>query len=453
MKQGMGQWGLGAFLFVFFSSASLHAKDLKTDPKTLKEAYLAALKMSETVAFQKETLNQADEIDTQAKGSLAPTVSGTGVFLTQPTPNSQTANTLYPSSQSTIKFTADQPIFRGLRDFAALRQKKHLLGAQYFALLNAAKQLFYDLSTAYYNVLGYSEDEKNYKLEIEVNQKRLKELEQFFKIGRAQETDVLTFKANIASLEAQLETTHGQLESAKEVLAYLTGWNRDTSLKDDEEIGTSIADVSDYLSKIENRPDVQTAIANVKAYDEGVPISWGQHLPSLDVIGDYYVTRPGALSEVNWDVQLSISLPIFQGGVIQSQVRQARSVARQYGLQLSQTRRLAEQEVRQFYDNLYFDRNKMKKLDELVQISKKNYETEIQYYRNGLVTNLDVLQSITTYQDAQRQLDRARYTVRMDQTKLEAAVGQRTEMNEVKTLTEVSRDQDSNFKTSVYLLP
>jgi outer membrane protein len=132
---------------------------------------------------------------------------------------------------------------------------------------------------------------------------------------------------------------------------------------------------------------------------------------------------------VNWDVQLALTVPIFQGGVIQSQVRQAESVVRQYRLLLSQSRRSAEQEIRTFFDLLNADRKQVEKLSELVEISKKNYETQIAYYRNGLVTNLDVLQAMTTYQDAQRQLARQRFSFQLDSVKLQAATGERTEIN------------------------
>ena len=173
---------------------------------------------------------------------------------------------------------------------------------------------------------------------------------------------------------------------------------------------------------------MKAALDQVRANDEGVPIAFGQHFPSLDLIGDYYLMRPGVLSDVNWDVQLALTIPIFQGGVIQSQVRQAQSVSRQYDRLLSQARRTAEQEVRTFYDAVTADSQQLFKLKELVVVSKENADTEVKYYRNGLVTNLDVLTAITTYQDAQRQLDHQNYTVKMDTVKLKAATGQRPEI-------------------------
>jgi outer membrane protein len=412
---------------------NFNSKEFKSDkavdknlPKSLTDAYLAAIHRSETIGIQQELLEQSHQVDNQALGALLPTVNGTFGFLEQQTAKNATGNLLYPPTQNTGKITAAQPLFRGFRDFAALRQKKHLVSSQVNALLNAARQLFYDVSTAYYNVLALKQDEENYKIQIQLNQKRLKELEGFFKIGRSQLTDVLTFKSNISSLEAQLEATRGQLEQTKETLAYLTGWNRDAVLEDKEPPPVK-QDLETYLEAIENRPDVQTAVSNVKAYEEGVPIAFGAHLPSADLLANYYFFRPGALTSVTWDVQLAITVPIFQGNVVQSQVRQAESVARQYSLVLSQTRRLAEQEIRSFYDAMEADRKQSAKLSELVENSKKNYETQISYYRNGLVTNLDVLQAVVTYQDSVRQLNHARYQLRLDSAKLQAATGQRSE--------------------------
>lgn len=419
-------------------------------PKSLQEAFEAAVRRSETVGMQEELLVQAHEVDAQAVGAIFPTLNSSFSFLRQETPASATGSAIFPASQNTGKLTLDQPLFRGLRDFAALRQKKLLVNAQVGAYLNAAKQLFYDLSTAYYNVLAYERDVINYQIEIELNQKRLVELEEFFKIGRSQLTDVLTFKANIASLEAQLEMTRGQLETAKEVLAYLTGWDRGTTLRDTEVLFRSsergaqsssansarVLDapkpIQSYLDLIENRPDVRSALDHVKANNEGIPIAFGAHFPSIDLIADYYLFRPGALKNVDWDASIAITFPLFQGGVIQSQVRQANSVSRQYSLVLSQTRRLAEQEVRTYYDAVEADRKQVIKLTDLLDISKKNYETELEYYRRGLVTNLDVFQAMTTYQVAVRQLDHMRIQYHSDGVKLLASTGQRSEVNEIK---------------------
>jgi outer membrane protein len=263
-----------------------------------------------------------------------------------------------------------------------------------------------------------------------VNQKRLKELESFYKIGRSRMTELLTFKSNIASVEAQLETSRQQLEVAKDVLAFVTGWDRETALEDTEPMPPGPNGVDSYLARVDDRPDVKVALQNVEAFGEGVPIARGAHLPSLDLLGNYYFDRPGVLSNVNWDVQLALTVPIFQGGAIQSQVRQAESVSRQYDQLLSQARRTAEEEIRTFHDNWAGDQKQVAKLTDLADISNQTYQAQLKDYRNGLVTNLDVLQAITSAQDAQRLLDRARFLAKLDAVKLEAAAAQRPEVAE-----------------------
>jgi outer membrane protein len=399
-------------------------------PHTLKEAYEAAVRVSETVQIQKELLTQTEELDTQAKASLFPQITGAATALYQEPTTNSTGNAIFPANQNTVRVSLDQPLFRGLRDFAALRQRKSFVETQNFAITNAARQLFYDLSTAYYSVLMYEHDEENYRSEIAANEKRLKELRDFSKIGRAKLTDLLTFQSNIASLEAQIEATRGQLEASKEVLAYLTGWDRNTRLLGSPSAAIEAKPVTEYLTKIEERSDIKVALSNVQAYDEGIPMAWGGHLPSVDLLGNYYFVRPGALADVNWDVSLALTIPIFQGGAIQSQVRQAESVTRQYRFLLSQARRLAEKEIRTFYDNLIADQKQLRKLESLTELSKRNYETQTHYFKNGLVTNLDVFQSLATSAAAQRQRDRQREAIQMDLAKLEAATGERKEISQ-----------------------
>jgi outer membrane protein len=416
---------------IVFSSAAQAADGISSGPRSLSDAFVAALKRSENFGVQEELLVQADELERQAKAALLPAITGSGTFLHQPTPEGASASALYPAWQNVVKISGDQPLFRGFRDFAALRQRNDLSGVQTFQIQNAARQLFYDTATAFYNVLENASDVANYQNEIQVNTKRVKELEEFYRIGRAKESDLLTFEANVASIESNLEASKTLLESAKDVLAFETGWSRDTPISDAEPMPVGPVDVQNYLAHIEERPDVQVAIWGVKANSEGVPIAWGQNLPSVDVLGNYYFTRPGDLSNVSWDVSLAVTIPLFLGGSINSQVRQAESVERQYGLLLSQARRTAEEEVRTFHDAWVGDARQLVKLAETATLGKKNYEAQLKDYRHGLVTNLDVLQAVTTYMDAERGRDRGNYQVKLDAAKLNAAVGARPELARV----------------------
>lgn len=395
---------------------------------TLREAYQAALKRSEKIGVQDELLVQANELEKQAFATLLPTVTANGEFKRQAEHGTDQGSQLYPSNGNTIAVSATQHLFQGFREFATIRQRKAQIEVKKYALQDAARLLFYDTSTAYYNVLALESDERNLQEEILVNQRRLKELNHFLQIGRSRLTDVLTQKTNISSLEAQVESVRGQLGSARAILAFLTGLDQNVQLKDNESLpDDDLKNLPIYLSQIENRADVKVARENVIAFEENMPIASSQHLPSADIVGNYYLTRPGLPSTINWDVALQISMPIFQGGAVESQIRQAASEKKQYEYLLTEARRIAQQEITQYYESFCAEQKQIKKLTETAEISGQNYNAELKDYRNGLVTNLEVFQTLSSWQAARRENFHQQLIAKADFTKLQVASGQRND--------------------------
>jgi outer membrane protein len=159
----------------------------------------------------------------------------------------------------------------------------------------------------------------------------------------------------------------------------------------------------------------------VEQAEENVTIARGGHLPTLSAAGDYYLQRPGFLSNVNWDAQVILTIPIFQGGIVQSQVRQAASLRKQNELTLSKARRLAQQQLTSYYSIYEADLLQIQKQQLATELAKKNYQVELRDYRFGLVTNIEVLQVLTTWQEGQRLLDKNLFQAKIDYLTLRAA--------------------------------
>lgn len=393
---------------------------------SLAEAYRLALKRSESVAIQAQALLQAGELETQAKGALLPTLSASANFLTQEQPTASVAR-----QQNTVKATASQPLFRGFREFALLRSREALTAGEKAELANAARLLFYDVADAYYATLALQADQRNYGDELELNRKRLKELEGFRRVGRSRASEVLSQKANIASLEAQVEATLGQLKVQRDALAFLTGLPAETPLRDSEPAAAAGEKLDAYLAGVDSRADLGAARASVRASEAAVSVARGYHWPTADLTGNYYFTRPGSSSSINWDLGLTISLPIFEGGATQSRVREAVSVQEQATLRESLSRRQAELEVKRFFEQVQSGRARIEKLTENADLSRQNHEAQRREYANGLVTNLEVLQATTSWQVALRNLERQQFTLKSDYVKLQAAAGKREELKAV----------------------
>jgi outer membrane protein len=393
---------------------------------SLKDCFKAALKRSEALATQQELVVQAEENYHRAWGSILPAINGSYSYFYRNAPGlSSSGNTSNSTGQQTLKIMVDQPLFRGFSDFAAVKAAKAFITAQEQARQWAGMQLYRDVAQAFYTRLAVQKDLRVFESELEQYQKRIKELEERRAIGRSRTTEVLTVQAAQAILRAQREQVLGQLNVAKEVLAFLTGFDQDIPLDDTDEIPLTIGSLESYQSEISARPDIKAAQKNVEAFKSNVSVAKGAYLPSADFIGNYYVERPDRHQEGAWDVGITVTLPIFTGGIISSNVQIAESQKRQSEIQLSQVQRLALEDVRSLYHNLKADLAQLAALQEAFNIAKKNYEANVKDYKFNLVTNLDVLQALTAYQDTQRSLEKIRYLVKIDYNKLEAAVAHR----------------------------
>lgn len=413
-----------AILVLFSLSGALPAlaAEPAASPRTLDDCYRAALARNETIAAQKELVIQARENVKQAVGAVLPSVSAIGSWVKQESPGSGTLQQSFaPTTQTTARITGTQPIFHGAREWAALAQLKRLRNASEQAEKQAEIQLWRDVAAAFYGVLAVERDIQILAEELKAYDGRIAELEQFERIGRSRTSEVLTAKAGRASFEASQIQAQGAVSQARETLALLTGLPADTPLADENGELSQPEPLDAWLKAVEERPDVAAARERLEAAKSGQWVATGALLPGLDLIGNYYLKRPGLLDNVHWDAQLALTIPIFTGGQTLSRIREAKSVRRQTEDDLSLTRRAAAADIRTLHARLSADWGQTKALASAVQLAQASYDDQVQEYREGLVTNIDVLTALNTLQDMKRALDHSRYLARTDLAQLEAA--------------------------------
>ena len=186
-------------------------------------------------------------------------------------------------------------------------------------------QLFKDVAQNFYDVLTLEQDLANLDGQIRQHQQREKELEDRVRIGRSRVGEVLTVQATVGTLRAQVESRRAELGAAREAFAFLSGLPVSTPLHDTETVPENPGTLDEHLARLELRPDVKAARQRLTAAQENVAVARGAHLPSLDLVANRYLERTGSLSNVEWDVQLALTLPLYAGGGTQSRVREAAS--------------------------------------------------------------------------------------------------------------------------------
>lgn len=400
------------------------------DTLTLDAFFNAALQRSESTAIQLQQIQQAEEVYRQADAALLPTISGVVSYTwMDPLPAGTTSNPSNLSQQHVTRITASQPLFRGMREYAALRQTRDLLSATHQDYRQAKVSLYKDVLQNFYSILALESDLKNYQEEIRLNLEREKDIRARVRIGRSRDSELLNEQSSISTLRATVEQLRGQLHVARQAFAFLSGLDAQTGLQDGLPLPARLEPLSSYLAGIQQRPDVHAAQQRLVAASEGIAIARGEHYPSLDLNANYYLNRPGYLADSKWDVQLLLTVPLYAGGSIQSKVREAGAQRNQAELTQSQLLRQADQDIRAYYQSVESNLTQLQALATATAMSRKSYAAQLRDYKLGLVTNLDVLQSLTTYQQNQRALDRTRLTAKSNYLLLLVAAARAPDMD------------------------
>jgi outer membrane protein len=412
--------------FVLGCLMNLGAGEPIVQAATLREVFQSALSRTEALPLQESQARQADERVSQARGGLLPTVGFNGVFTRQHKPSTGSANAFTLADQRNLRLNLTQPVFRGLREFAGLRAAQAQSRAQEDQTRQVRVSVYSTVGQSFFNVAAAEQDVRDLEELLDLSQKRLVEIRDRVRIGRSRPGDLLSAQSQVATVQAQIQAAQVVLEQARDSFAFVTGLDRKTpvDLGAGSGLPEKIAPLADYLKRIDSRPDLSVQREQLASAEESVSVARGAHLPSVDLSGNYYLDRTGILADTKWDFSVTATLPIFQGGVLQSQVREAAERRTSQELLVAQARRTAEREIQAAWQAADGALAQIRFLSEARDAADRNYREQQKDYRLGLITNLDVLQALNSYQDIRRSYDRTRFQARSALVALEASVGE-----------------------------
>lgn len=397
--------------FILISSFGFAAS--KVD---LNRAFQFALEKTETPLIDRENVNAADAKVKQQRGNFLPQLSAGADY----SPESS-----YTNEKNSVKLTLTQSLFRGGQYKSAYASAQSGKVVSQRLAEDSKNKIYVSVAESFFAVRAAEEELKNLNSTIEAAQTRLGDLQKRLKIGRSRAGEVLTAQSQLADLQSQREAAEGQLLMARDQFAFVTGLENDTELEtQNSSIKPKI--LQDYLVLIPKRPDILALDAKYKAANEDVRGAWGKHLPTVDAVGNYYLNSKGTASrdKNDWDAMVQLTLPLFEGGTTHYTVKETQSKAALADLALRQKIRDADREVRSNYHNVVSLAEQIEALEKAAIAAEKNYREQSRDFRNSLVTNLDVIQSLDAFHKAKRSLDKTRFDAQIAWAKLKASVAQ-----------------------------
>lgn len=381
---------------------------------TLDDCYRMAIHRTETLAIDGEELNRLQARFDQAVASVLPTIDFRGLYTLQDRKGVVSGGTVQNSftqrDRTEYKFTASQPIFSGFREVFALRQAAGLYGAREHALRHARLLLFADASDAFYTVLQAERELATRLHSLELARERLEELVQRNRAGISRRSEVLAQEAETASSQAAVERLRGALAVAWEALKFVTGLREVRLLNDTLAEPGDLPPVAIYVRRaLVERADLKALRSEAGAQEEGVLVARAGAAPSVTLDATYYTHREGISEAIDWDLALSMTVPLFEGGANDARVREARADARAAHLRVTRLRRDIELAISRLHADALALRGEIASLETAVASARETYEIVQAEYRRNIVTNLEVLAAFNTLEQATLARDRARF--------------------------------------------
>jgi outer membrane protein len=256
-----------------------------------------------------------------------------------------------------------------------------------------------------------------------------------FEVGTKTIVDTHEAKARYDQIDAQEVVARGDLAVKQSALRTIIG--REVGellpLKDPVQLEPprpNDIDVWAHSAEIENF-SVQAARAGTEIARRVTKGAHDAYLPSVNITGNWQYQRadnysiylPANTNITQSTLGISVTIPVFTGGAIQSRVREAHAREDKADQDLELARRTAAQAARQAYTGVDFGLAQVQALESAEVSAKTQLESTRLGYHVGVRINLDVLNANTQLFNTERDLKKARYDFLMNGLKLKAASG------------------------------
>jgi outer membrane protein len=337
----------------------------------------------------------------------------------------------------TYGVSLSQPVFR-MQNWIAIGQAEKTVLQAAATLSQAQQDLAIRAAQAYFDVLLARDTVALSESQKAAFDQQLAQAKRNFEVGTATIVDTLEAQARYDQTVAKEIADKADLEVKQRILTVLLGKMPDGLVPLKEPLPLTPPTPNDVEKWVTAAADSSLTVAVARASYEiakqEVDRQRAGHLPTVDLTGGY--TRvddptsalPPTSPIVNaGSVGLTLSIPIFQGGLTQSRVREALALRDAREQDLENANRTVAQTVRAGFLIVTSGIAQVKALEQALVSTQSQLDSTILGRDVGVRTSVDVLNAQQQVFQTRRDLQQARYNYLLNSLKLKAATGQLTE--------------------------
>ena len=322
----------------------------------------------------------------------------------------------------------------------ALTLQEKTAGIQDVTYQTDQQTLILNTATAYFKVLAAIDTLSYTEAQKQAIYRQLDQTTQRFNVGLVAITDVQNARSQYDAVLANEVTARNDLDNAVEELRQVTGnyYPELASLNVDGFKTSKPQAVNALLKEAENRNlSLLQARLNQDLAREQIRQAQDGHLPTLSLSASSGISNTsysGSKTHNNPQqyqdndagqnqIGLNFSLPLYQGGAVTSQVKQAQYNFVGASEQLESAHRSVVQTVRSSFNNVNASISSINAYKQAVVSAQSSLDAMEAGYSVGTRTIVDVLDATTTLYNAKQQLSNARYNYLINELNIKSALG------------------------------
>jgi outer membrane protein len=368
------------------------------------------------------------EIAVQGRAGLLPSVNLAGNVYYQNISGQIIESNDFDSSQ--VAINASQPLFRKQNwvHYQQSKEQTKIVGIQFRA---AEQDLILRVAQAYFDVLQSQDNIAFINAQKAAITEQLASAKRNFEVGTATIIDTNEAQARYDLAVAQEIGEQNTLNIRLRALEKITGKPAGSldALVEAPKLKDEPGSIDEWAARAADA-NLQAEIQRIAKTiaDQQVEFNRAGHYPTLDAVASYSINNNQPIGAVPIDTQsgaigLELNLPIYQGGLTSSQVRQAVANQEKARQEVEAAAREAGQQARQAWLNVNSGVARIKALEQALTSIKAQLDSTKLGMEVGVRTILDVLNAEQQVLSARRDLASARYSYLLSGLSLKAAVG------------------------------
>lgn len=393
----------------------------------LSDVYRDALAYDAQYASARAAYQAGQEKSVQGRAGLLPNVNVSGNARYQNV-DATYGEDSFPSNS--IGVNAAQPLFRK-QNSVQYEQSKNQVKIAEMQFKAAEQDLILRVAQAYFDVLQSQDNIAFIGAQKAAITEQLAAAKRNFEVGTATITDTHEAQARYDLAVAQEIAEQNTLNIRVRALEKLIGKPAGTldSLVDNKLLKTESGSLDEWAARAADG-NLQAEIQRIsKAIaDQEVERNRAGHLPTLDAVAGYTSNNNQSFGTGTIDTKiamigLELNLPIYQGGLTSSRVREAVANQEKARQDLENATREAGLQARQAWLNVNSGIARVQALEQALVSTRAQLDSTKLGLDVGVRTNLDVLDAEQQVLSARRDLAGARYAYLLSGLALKAAVG------------------------------